>query len=354
MNVLKTANLFLREQNACEYTEFGTGHINSTFKITDTDKHEYILQHINKFVFKKPRELMYNLMQVTEFIRTKNPDPRSSLHFLKTSAGVPYTIDDDGEFWRMYAFVPDSVCYDRPTIEQFYECGLAFGKFQSNLCDFDASELFETIPDFHNTPIRYTALCNAFMNDAFGRATEVAEEIEFYNKHQKYYSLLIDANRDGRLPLRVSHNDTKCNNALLDSKTGKALCVIDLDTIMPGFSVTDFGDAIRFGASTAAEDEKDTSKIALDTDYFKSYTKGFLDGCGGKLPESELMLLYDGAVMMTLECGMRFLTDYLQGDVYFKTDYEGHNLVRARSQIALAKDMEKKRDEMMDFIKSLI
>ncbi len=354
MKTLEIAACFDTAAEPVTFKELGNGHINSTFLITDKSSSRYVLQKINKTVFKKPRELMFNLMQVTDFLKCKTDDARAFLHFSKTKAeGVPYFVDNAGDFWRMYGFVENSLCVERPTVEEFTECGKAFGNFAALLSDFVASVLFETIPDFHNTPKRYDNLMAAVKDDEVKRAASVQKEIKFFKKRKDYYSLLLDANESGKLPLRVCHNDTKCNNVLLDTDTKKGLCVIDLDTIMPGFYVTDFGDAVRFGASTAAEDEPDTEKVALNTEYFKAYAKGYIEGTGGKLKKSEADLLYDGAVMMTLECGMRFLTDYLCGDVYFKTDYETHNLVRARTQIALVEDMEKRRAEMTEFIKSL-
>ncbi|MBR4073485.1 MAG: phosphotransferase, partial [Clostridia bacterium] len=214
--------------------------------------------------------------------------------------------------------------------------------------------LFETIPDFHNTPKRFGDFISAVEADVCGRAAEVKSEIEFIKQRKDFCSVLYKANEEGRLPFRVTHNDTKINNVMLDSKTRKALCVIDLDTIMPGFSVTDFGDSIRFGASTAAEDEKNLDKVWIDLELFQSYAKGFLEGCGGLLGPEEILLMPEGAKMMTLECGMRFLTDYLSGDTYFKTAYEGHNLDRCRTQLKLVADMEKHWDEMKEIVKKYI
>ena len=230
--------------------------------------------------------------------------------------------------------------------EDFYQCALAFGKFQKALNDFPAESLHEIIPDFHNTPKRYKDFLQSVSEDRSGRAHLVKPEIDFIKARADFYPVLFENHSAGKLPLRVSHNDTKCNNVLLDNTTRKALCVIDLDTIMPGFSVTDFGDAIRFGASTAAEDEKDLSKVKLDMEKFRVYTKGFLDGCGGLLSDSEIMLLPEGAKMMTIECGMRFLADFIDGDKYFKIAYPEHNLDRCRTQLKLVSEMEDHWDEM--------
>ncbi len=336
---------------------YGNGHINDTFKIItvedDGTEHLYILQSVNNNVFKKPEQVLANIESVTNYLKGIVESPREVLVLAKTYNDTTYYKDKDGYFWRIYDFVTDSICLDRvDDTEDFYQCALAFGKFQKYLTDFPADTLYETIPDFHNTPKRYENFLKAVEEDKMGRAASVKEEIEFVKARKEFYSVLLDSNKEGKLPLRVSHNDTKSNNVMLDSKTRKALCVIDLDTIMPGFSVTDFGDAIRFGASTAEEDEKDLSKVNMDINMFEIYTKGFLDGCDGQLPDSEIMLLPEGAKMMTIECGMRFLTDYLEGDTYFKTHYPEHNLDRCRTQLKLVADMESKWDKMKAIVKA--
>jgi len=334
---------------------YGNGHINDTFMILTVDdkgkEHKYILQTVNTNVFKEPEKVMENIRRVTEFLKDKVSTKREVLRLVHTFDDATYYKDKHGYFWRMYKFVKDSLCLDRPNNDEFYECGIAFGNFQKLLSDFPADTLYETIPDFHNTPKRYENFLKALEADKLGRAENVKEEIEFIKQRADFYSVLLDANKQGILPLRVSHNDTKSNNVMLDAETHKALCVIDLDTIMPGFSVTDFGDAVRFGASTAAEDEKDLSKVNFDIEKFSIYAKGFLTGCGGKLPNEEIMLLPEGAKMMTIECGMRFLADYLEGDTYFKTDYPEHNLVRARTQLKLVADMENSWNELKDIVK---
>lgn len=329
---------------------YGNGLINGTYLITCFDgdnKNRYILQMINSNVFKKPDQVMENILKVTDFLRKKVETSREVLTVVHTRDDGFYCYDKDGHLWRMYEFIEDSICLDRPEfLEDFYQAGLAFGKFQRYLSEFPTESLHETIVDFHNTPKRYENFLKAVEEDKMGRAKNVAEEIEFVKARKDFYSVLIDKNKSGELPIRVSHNDTKMNNVMLDYDSRRALCVIDLDTIMPGFSVTDFGDAIRFGASTAAEDEKDLSKVWLDINLFEIYTKGFIKGCGGQLPKEEIMLLPEGAKMMTIECGMRFLTDYLEGDTYFKTEYPEHNLVRFRTHMKLVTDMEEKWDKM--------
>ena len=335
---------------------YGNGHINDTYlvicKNADGSDHKYILQAVNTNVFKRPENVMENIEKVTEHLRTKTSNAREVLTLVRTKDDKNHYVSEQGDFCRMYEFVTDSICLERPeSIEDFKECAVAFGKFQKDLSDFPAETLFETIPDFHNTPKRYENFLKAVEEDKCGRAESVKEEIKFVNDRKDFYSVLLDCNKSGKLPLRVSHNDTKSNNVMLDEKTHKALCVIDLDTIMPGFSVTDFGDSIRFGASTASEDEKDLNKVNLDVELFKAYTEGFLDGCGGKLPDEEIMLLPEGAKMMTIECGMRFLTDYLEGDTYFKTAYAEHNLDRCHTQFKLVADMEAHWDELKAIVK---
>lgn len=345
------ANKFQLPGTITDCEAFGSGHINSTFLLKLRDgsgaERKYILQAVNTNVFKNIRYVMDNIDRVTEHLKTKIGADERVVDFLKSEGGRTYYIDDNGTFWRAYEFIDNSISLDMPeSDEDFYQCALAFGRFQRELDDFPAECLNETIPDFHNTPKRFSDFLASVEKNFSGRASLVAEEIAFIKERAAFYSVLFDSYREGKLPLRVSHNDTKCNNVLLDCQTRKALCVIDLDTIMPGFSVTDFGDAIRFGASTAAEDEKELSRVRLDMNKFRVYTKGFLDGCGGLLSRDEIMLLPEGAKMMTVECGMRFLADYIDGDVYFKTSYSDHNLDRCRTQLKLVREMEEHWEEM--------
>ena len=337
---------------SCE--PYGNGHINHTFLVkTDLGK-RYILQGINTGVFKNPEELMSNIFKVTEHLSKRESDPRKVMRTVTLKDGSLLYYDGDMPF-RMFDFVEGSLCLDKPECEDdFYESGVAFGNFQKMLGDFDASVLYETIPDFHNTEKRFAAFLEALEKDVCGRAKNVQSEVDFIKSHESFYSVLRVANENGILPLRVTHNDTKINNVLLDRDTRKALCVIDLDTIMPGFSVTDFGDAIRFGASTAAEDEKDLSKVDFDLSLFEVYAKGFISGCGEALGKDEIMLFPEGAMMMTIECGMRFLTDYLSGDTYFKTSYAEHNLDRTRTQLKLFAKMEENLDKMKDIVAKLV
>lgn len=327
----------------CE--EFGHGHINYTLKITTDSGAEYVLQRINRYVFHDPVRLMSNVAAVTDFIRERVDDPRLSLHFLPTADGLFYYLDENGEYWRMYDFV-GGFCLDAPeSDEDFYQSALAFGRFQHLLADFPADTLFETIPEFHNTVDRYRLLREAVRCDSLGRLAAVRDDVAFLFAREERACTLERMRRSGALPLRVTHNDTKLNNVLLDRKTRKSLCVIDLDTVMPGLSAHDFGDSIRFGAATAAEDEPDTAKMGLSLHLFEVYAKGFLEAAGA-LTDAEVAALPMGAYVMTMEVAVRFMTDYLDGDRYFKTAYPTHNLVRARSQMALAADMEAKWEQM--------
>lgn len=342
------------------FKPFGNGHINDTFSVKciedDGSAVKYILQRINHEVFKKPYEVMENVVNITGYLKRKiiaaDGDPnRETVSFLPMPDGSYCYRDAIGSYWRSYRFIEDAVSFEQvERAEDFYQSAVAFGHFQKLLADFHADKLHETIKDFHNTPVRYAAFEKAASEDACGRADGVREEIEFIRQRKAELSVLMDLLREGRLPLRVTHNDTKLNNVLFDKETRRAICVIDLDTVMPGLSLNDFGDSIRFGASTADEDEKDLSKVGLDLNLFELYTKGYLDGCDGSLTDKEKEMMPMGAKLITLECGMRFLTDYLQGDTYFKIHREGHNLDRCRTQFKLAADMENKWDDMRGIV----
>lgn len=337
-----------------EVRPWGSGHINDTFLVEGPC--DYILQRMNKTIFTKPWEVMENIVGVTSFLKDKikksgGDELRETLTVIPAEDGQSWYRDESGEFWRMYYRIRDAVSYDQVETEQdFYESAAAFGNFQQLLADYPAETLHETIPGFHDTEVRYRTFCQAVKEDICGRAKEAAQEIEFFREREETASVLGKLLSEGRLPLRVTHNDTKLNNVMLDQKTGKGICVIDLDTVMPGLAVHDFGDSIRFGASTGAEDEPDLSKVSCDLHLFQLYTQGFLSGCQGSLTELELAMLPMGAKMMTYECGMRFLTDYLQGDVYFKTHRKGHNLDRCRTQMKLVADMEAKWQQMEQIV----
>lgn len=346
---------FSVEGEVIELVGYGNGHINDTFLAkykSDDGIKKYIFQRINSDVFARPEQLMENSLLVTSFLKEKiaerGGDPkRETQTFVPARDGKFFVKDASGNYWRMTDFIEGTSCLDQArNKEDFYASAVSFGGFQGLLADFDASKLYETIPDFHNTPVRYETFLRAVEADICGRRESVAEEIDFFIRHKEDMELCANELKAGRLPLRVTHNDTKLNNILLDNATGKGICVIDLDTVMPGLSIFDFGDSIRFGANTATEDEQDLSKVSLELSYFEAYVKGFLEGCGGSLTDREIEMLPFGAKTMTLECGMRFLTDYLQGDSYFRIHREGQNLDRCRTQIALVKDMEQKWDEM--------
>ena len=345
MQMEKSAYAFRLEGNPVHCEVFGHGHINYTLKLTTDTGAEYILQRINKYVFKDPVRLMANVSAVTDFIRDRVTDPRMFMRFIPTYDGKYYHVDEQGEYWRAYNFL-FGFCLDIPeSDEDFYQSALAFGRFQELLSDFPADTLYETIPEFHNTVDRYAQFKASVEADAAGRAAGVQEEINFLLEREDLGGTLQKMREDGLLPLRVTHNDTKLNNVLLDRMTRQSLCVLDLDTVMPGLSVHDFGDSIRFGASTAVEDEPDLSKVEMDLHLFEVYTRGYLEAATS-LTEREVAMLPMGALVITLELATRFLKDYLDGDLYFKTAYPEHNLVRARTQIKLAADMQKKWDDM--------
>ena len=328
---------------SCE--EFGHGHINYTYKITTDTGAEYVLQRINKYVFRDPVRLMANVASVTEYLRQHVDDPRQALHYIPTHTGLFYHRDRKGEFWRVYDYI-GGFCLDIPeTEEDFYQSALAFGRFQDLLSEFPAHTLYETIPEFHNTIDRYRQLHNSIDIDPCGRVANVKDEIYILMQREELACTLQRMRENGELPLRVTHNDTKLNNVLLDRATRKSLCVLDLDTVMPGLSAYDFGDSIRFGAATAEEDEPDYEKMSMDMHLFEVYTRGFLEAAT-ELTDKEVEMLPMGALVMTLELATRFLKDYIDGDLYFKTAYPEHNLIRARTQIRLALDMEEKLPEM--------
>ena len=341
-----------------ETEEIHSGNINRTYLITvqetEETRKQYIFQRINTFVFKQPEVVMDNIIRVTEHVKQKLVEQdgcynRRVLSFLTTEDGKPYYYHSSHHFFRVYEYVANSYAPNKArTPEMFYEAGRGFGEFQGMLSDFPADTLAEIIPDFHNTPVRFEALKKAIEEDAAGRCAEVKKEIRFVMDRQDDCGIIVKALKEGRIPRRVTHNDTKINNILFDKTTEKALCVIDLDTVMPGASLYDFGDAVRFGASTAAEDERDLSKVSLDLDMYREFTRGFISGTHGLLSDEEFRLLPYGAYILTLELIIRFLTDYLNGDKYFKVDSPDHNLVRVRNQQRLLLDMEAKWAQMCE------
>ena len=332
---------------------YGGGHINRTYLLVTARPHLYILQWINGQVFKNLDGLMGNVIAVTAHLHSKTDDPRRALTLVPTLDGQAYHTAADG-VWRVYEYILNSVCLEAAeTAEDLRQSGVAFGMFQNQLADFPAETLTETIPRFHDTPDRFRQLHEAIAENRAGRLDSVRSEVERYLMREEEAGTLMAMCRSGELPLRVTHNDTKLTNVMLDAETREPLCVIDLDTVMPGLSANDFGDAIRFGASTAAEDEKDLSKVEMSLEMYEAFASGFLSACGDRLTAREIDVLPLGAKLMTLECGVRFLTDYLNGDVYFAVHYEGQNLDRARTQLRLVEDMERKWDDMQAIIARL-
>lgn len=330
----------------------GSGHINHTFAVETAGGQKYILQKINTEIFKDVEGLMENVVNVTDYLRRQiakeGGDPeRGTMQALPTVDGKYYFKDAEGGCFRVYRLINDVISLDQAENEEaLYASGLAFGRFQAQLADYPAQTLHETIPDFHNTPKRYQAFEKAVEEDCCKRAASAAAEIAFIKARKAQTEILTDLLKAGELPLRLTHNDTKLNNVLLDPQTYEAVCIVDFDTIMPGLTAYDFGDAIRFGANTAVEDEPDTSRVSLSLPLYKAYVKGFMEGCGERLTPKEIETLPLGAKTITLEQGIRFLTDYLQGDTYYQTSREGQNLDRCRTQLALVADMEQKWDEM--------
>ena len=328
----------------CE--QIKSGHINETYCITTDTGSRYILQWINQYVFPNVNALMGNMSKISAFLAKREKGKMAMIRYIDTLDGQNYYDDGHGGAWRIYRFVPNSICLQRPECPaDFYECARAFGQFQYSLNGFKAEKLEETIVNFHNTVDRYRQLREAVAENKAGRLSEVEEEVRFVLDREEKACRLHHMREAGILPVRATHNDTKINNVLLDKDSRRAICVIDLDTVMPGLSAFDFGDAIRFGASTAAEDEKDLSKVHLDLDLYRTFTRGFLEACPS-LTDEEVKALPLGAFTMTLEVGLRFLADYLNGDPYFSIDYPEHNKVRCRTQFKLIRDMEEHWDEM--------
>ena len=340
---------FCLDAEPASCTPYGCGHINRTYLVATAGGRCYILQKINHHTFRDVAGLMENIELVTEHLRRKSPDPRSVLTLIRTKDGKSYLEADDG-YWRVFRFVEDSICLQQPESDaDFYESAVGFGTFQQLLSDFPAEKLHETIPNFHNTPDRYRAFHETLTRDPMHRAAQVQPEIEFALARQAEMAALQNALDAGELPLRVTHNDTKLNNVLFDAKTRKALCIIDLDTVMPGSALYDYGDSIRFGAATAAEDERELDKMEMSLERFRVFTRGYVRACPG-LTQKELELLPLGAKVMTMECGVRFLTDHIDGDNYFSIHREGQNLDRAHTQFKLVADMERKWDKMKEIV----
>jgi len=340
---------------------YGSGHINDTYKVdtVEDNQFDYILQRVNHHVFKDVPVLMENVERVTSHIRKKmesiegaNPD-REVLTVIPTTDGSSYHKDSEGNFWRMYIFIWDNKSYylvDSP--EKAYEGGSMFGKFQAMLADLPGKPLNETIPNFHNIEWRLESFEEILRKDPVGRASQVQEDINFVRERAEEMKIILKLGREGLIPQRITHNDTKFNNVLLD-ENDKGLCVIDLDTVMPGYVHYDFGDSIRTSTNTAAEDEADLSKVEMDISLFEAYAKGFLDYTRDTLNEVEIDHLAFAGKLFPYIIGLRFITDHVDGDNYFKIHHEGHNLQRARAQFKLLKSMERQYGEMKRIVELL-
>ena len=337
----------------------GEGHIHDTYLIT-TAEARYVFQRINHHVFKSPENIMENITAITSYLRKKiierGGDPtRETLNLIPTKDGKSFYKSEDGNYYRMYAFIYGAQSHQ--TVKEpihFYNAARAFGLFQKQLADFPANTLFESIVNFHNTRVRFENFISAVEEDKMNRAKDVTAEIEFAKARGGEAGTVIDLIEAGEIPLRVTHNDTKYDNIMIDDKTGEGICVIDLDTVMPGSLLYDYGDSLRFGTNPAAEDEKDLSKVYMSEELFEMFTKGFLEEMRDSLTPAEIHILPFSAKLMTYECGIRFLTDYLDGDNYFKTEYPGQNLDRARTQFKLVADMENKMDFMAKTVKKYL
>ncbi len=346
-----------------DYRVAKAGNINDTYFIgirtEEGVRKDYTVQRLNHKVFLSPAHVAANAFAVTSHIEKKLSDVgeqdlrRKVMHLYRRRDGSFFYQSPMGDYWRVFSYVYNSRCMDTANEEALYGTGYAFGEFQKNLLDFPAETLHYTIPDFHNTPKRFADLHESASRDVCGRRGEVTAELEYLFSKEAYISLLEDLHREGKLPLRVVHNDTKCNNVMFDKESCKPLAVVDLDTVMPGYMAHDFGDAVRFACNTASEDEEDLSAVSLNLNGYKRLAEGFLRPLLGSITKTELATLPDGVLIITLELAARFLKDYLDGDVYFKCRKPSHNLIRARCQIALEKDMEKKMGEMRQILASL-
>jgi Phosphotransferase enzyme family len=339
------------------------GHINDTY-LVDSDsrgiREQFIFQRINHFVFHDPERLMANFEKITRHIRAKleripgrDPD-RETLNLVQARSGRSFHLSSDGNCWRAYRFVGNAHIINVATKpEEAFEAGRAFGCFQKLLSDLDASSLYETIPFFHHTPRRFARFKEVLAKDGLGRAREARDAVDFALRREAITSVITDALEAGRLPLRIAHNDTKINNVLFDNRSGKAICIIDLDTTMPGSPLYDFGDMVRTTTSFAAEDERDRAKIKLELEMFRALADGYLEEAADFLTPQELDLLVFSGRLITFTIGLRFLTDFLEGDIYFRVHRPGHNLDRAQAQFALVESMEKLETALNECVQAL-
>jgi len=336
------------------------GHIHDTYFVDyrgiNGRGSRYVIQRINHFVFKQPEMVMDNILAITTHLRRKltglGKDPgRGTLSLIPTRDGQTFYRAADGQYWRAYVFIENAQTYMVPeNLQHVYHAARAYGDFQQLLSDFPIDQLHCTIPDFHHTSKRFNTFMEVVEQDPVERASKVRAEIDFLLQRRSGTSVLVGLIEEGKLPLRVTHNDTKFNNVMIDDNSGEAICVIDLDTVMPGSALYDFGDAIRSIANTAGEDEPDLSKVHFSMQVFNKYTEGYLDSTRGLLTRTEIDNLAFSAWLMTLECGMRFLSDYLSGDVYFRIDHADHNLDRCRTQFKLVQEIESGFDTMQRIV----
>ena len=345
--LISIASKFKLEGDILDVCQYGEGHINTTYLVTCSSK-RYIMQKINTTLFSETDKLMNNIKLVTEHINKNYPN-EVTLTLVNTLDGNPYLACEEGSF-RVYDFIENSVCLQIVSNpNEFYQSALTFGKFLNMLDTFDATQLYEILPNFHHTPTRFNALVEAIKNDKCKRLESVMDEVDFALAHKDITNIITELIANGSMPLKVTHNDTKLNNSLLEEGTFNGLAVIDLDTIMPGSICYDFGDSIRFGCNSSKEDEIDLEKVYFKMEYFEAYVKGFLSSLSS-ITEVEKDHLVTGAILMTYECGIRFLTDYLNGDTYFKIHRPNHNLDRCRTQFKLVADMEMQIDEMQEIV----
>ena len=358
--IAQVAEMFGLDGEIVNITTINNGHINSTYDVTmnlNGEERRLVFQKLNIYVFKNPKRIMGNIGRITAHIASKLEERGESqdhvMHFYKTPTGRNYYMGSQG-FWRISDYVPNTTTFNScEDLDKLRSAGRAFGEFQTMLADFDTTDLYETIPNFHNTRSRIAVLMRHVNEDPCGRVDEVSAEIAQIKEWKKLairFNELLDSQE---LPLRVTHNDTKMNNLLFDCDTHEAKTVIDLDTVMPGLTAHDFGDAVRFAANTAAEDEKDLSKVSLDMNRFRAFAEGFVPPVANSLTALEIDTLALGAFIITVELAVRFLDDYITGDQYFKTAYHKHNLVRARCQLALAADMHRRLDEMQQIVNEI-
>ncbi len=346
---------FIGTMDNVEIKPLGKGHINDSYKVVAGDK-EYVLQKINHAIFKNVPELQNNIQRVTTHIRGKLQEKgateieRKVLTLVPTKEGELYYKDIQGDYWRLMDFIKESKSYDEISPELAYRAGLAFGDFQKTLADLPGGPLFETIPDFHNMEFRLQQFRDAVNQDAAGRKAEVSGLIEEIEKRADEMCKPEQLHREGKLPKRTNHCDTKVNNILFDNND-EVLCVVDLDTVMPGYVLSDFGDFIRTGANTGAEDDKNLDNVSVDLDIFEAYTKGYLENAASFLTDTEINNLAFGAKLLTYMQTVRFLTDYINGDTYYKTAYDGHNLVRTKAQFKLLQSLEENFDKMQEIVR---